>query len=173
MDPAEGRPLPLAGERLACWRGPCRFSGPGIPSGRLRVSRSRGGLDALCSHVAMGSDPGEAGNSRVARLGCRESSRGNTKRLFRIRAGSIKDHLVCSCPGAQGLLLPRTCAGANWSSGPSSLSIYSGEMPRTRMLAGHFHVIGICDSVACSPGQEYLGILQVESSLQRSSVILD
>ncbi len=106
-------------------RGSCRFPGPGIPPGRLRVSRSRGGLDALCSHVAMGSDPGEAGNSRVARLGCRESSRGNTKRLFRNRAGSIKDHLVCPCPGAQGLLLPRKCAGAKWSSGPSSLSIYS------------------------------------------------
>jgi hypothetical protein len=61
VDPAEGRPLPLAGGLLACWRGPCRIPGPGMPSGRLRVSRTRGGLDALCSHVAMGSDPGEAG----------------------------------------------------------------------------------------------------------------
>lgn len=33
VDPAKGRPLPLAGELPACWRGPCRFQSQAFHQG--------------------------------------------------------------------------------------------------------------------------------------------
>lgn len=68
----------------------------------------------------------------LAATGLPGNLRGSTKRLFRNRAGSIEDHLVCPCSGARGLLLPRKCAGAKWSSGPSTLSIYISPRVRCR-----------------------------------------